>query len=123
MSYHLGAEIRKILKQRGMTVSEFARRINKSRENIYSIFKRKSLDTELLKNISAVLHYDFFNRTAVRRKVEGSGLVEEPKPAYSKMEREIEFLREEMIHIRKELQYLRDQVADKPKAKVSKRRK
>lgn len=43
-----------------MTVSEFARRINKSRENIYSIFSRKSIDTELLSVISEVLEYDFF---------------------------------------------------------------
>ncbi len=43
-----------------MTVSEFGRRINKSRENVYSIYKRKTIDTGLLTNISKVLEHDFF---------------------------------------------------------------
>lgn len=43
-----------------MSVSEFGRRINKSRENVYSIFKRKTIDTGLLSTISKVLDYDFF---------------------------------------------------------------
>lgn len=43
-----------------MTVSEFGRRINKSRENIYSIYSRKSIDTALLQKISEVLEHNFF---------------------------------------------------------------
>jgi len=45
-----------------MTVSEFARRINSSRENAYSIFKRKSIDTDLLQTVSTVLGHDFFGK-------------------------------------------------------------
>jgi transcriptional regulator with XRE-family HTH domain len=60
MEMHIGSEIKKILDDRGLPVTEFARRINKSRENAYSIFTRKSIDTELLKKISEVLNYDFF---------------------------------------------------------------
>ncbi|TNE81405.1 MAG: hypothetical protein EP332_04605 [Bacteroidetes bacterium] len=59
-SIHIGSEILKVVKRRGITSSEFARRISKSREGVYSIYRRKSIDTDLLKNISMALEYDFF---------------------------------------------------------------
>jgi transcriptional regulator with XRE-family HTH domain len=59
MSKNIGALIKKALKERGMPVTEFARRINYSRENVYSIFRRKSIDTALLTKISKVLDVDF----------------------------------------------------------------
>lgn len=43
-----------------MSISEFGRRINQSRVNVYSIFKRKSIDTGLLAKIGQVLEHDFF---------------------------------------------------------------
>ncbi|MDP1747566.1 MAG: helix-turn-helix domain-containing protein [Bacteroidota bacterium] len=60
MIIHIGIKIKSIVNKKGMTVSEFSRRINKSRENVYSIFKRKTIDTGLLATISKVLEYDFF---------------------------------------------------------------
>jgi transcriptional regulator with XRE-family HTH domain len=60
MELHIGSEIKRILDERGLPVTEFARRINKSRENAYSIFTRKSIDTDLLMKISEVLDHDFF---------------------------------------------------------------
>ena len=62
MEQHIGAQIRAVIEQRGMTVTEFAKRINKSRENAYSIFTRRTIDTGLLKLISGVLDYDFFKQ-------------------------------------------------------------
>lgn len=60
MTVHIGNKIKAVVTKKGMTVSEFGRRINKSRENVYSIFKRKSIDTALLTSIGKVLEYDFF---------------------------------------------------------------
>lgn len=60
MPIHIGKEIKKIFDKKGMTVSEFGRRIHKSRENVYSIFKRKTIDTGLLLVISSVLGNDLF---------------------------------------------------------------
>ena len=57
---HIGKQIKEVFEKKGFTVAEFARRINKSRENVYSIFKRKTLDTGLLLTISKILEYDFF---------------------------------------------------------------
>ena len=58
---HIGIRVKKEFKKSGMTVSEFGRRINMSRENIYSIFRRKSIDTQLLETLSQVLKFDFFD--------------------------------------------------------------
>ena len=44
-----------------MSITEFAKRINYSRENVYNIFNRKSIDTGLLMLISEVLEFDFFS--------------------------------------------------------------
>jgi transcriptional regulator with XRE-family HTH domain len=57
---HIGNEIKKVLDASDVSVSEFAKRINKSRGNVYSILSRKSIDTDLLRDISQVLNFDFF---------------------------------------------------------------
>jgi plasmid maintenance system antidote protein VapI len=57
---HIGSLIQQKVNQSSLTVAEFARRINRTRQNVYDIFKRSSIDTALLKQIQDVLHYDFF---------------------------------------------------------------
>lgn len=57
---HIGQLIKTVFERSGMTVSEFARQLNCERTNIYTIFKRKSIDVELLINISKILKYNFF---------------------------------------------------------------
>lgn len=59
-SVNIGTKIKFVVNKKGISVSEFSRRINKSRENVYSIFKRKSIDTVLLSKIGEVLEHDFF---------------------------------------------------------------
>ncbi len=58
--FNIGEKIREQLLIRKMSVAEFARLINADRNNAYHIFKRKSIDTELLFKISVILNYDFF---------------------------------------------------------------
>ena len=62
MVEHIGEQIKSVLEKKGLSVSEFAKRINKSRENCYSIFSRKTIDTGLLSKISTVLEFDFFEQ-------------------------------------------------------------
>lgn len=70
MAVHIGNKIKQIFDKKGMTVSEFGRRINKSRENVYDIFRRKSIDTGLLEKISEVLEYDFFQHfTSLQKEI------------------------------------------------------
>ena len=58
---HYGQAIKTKVKERGMSVAEFARRINKSRPYMYYIFNQKNVNTQLLKTISNVLDYDFIH--------------------------------------------------------------
>lgn len=58
---HIGEEIRKELHRQERTISWFARKLFCDRSNVYDIFKRKSIDTDLLMRISNILEYDFFS--------------------------------------------------------------
>jgi transcriptional regulator with XRE-family HTH domain len=61
MKIHIGKLILEKLKERGISKSEFARKVNKSRQNVQDVFKRESLDTHLLAEIGEVLDFDFFS--------------------------------------------------------------
>lgn len=56
----IGKEIEKRLKEMRISIPEFASSINRSRPVVYNIFKRASIDTDLLQKISQILQYDFF---------------------------------------------------------------
>ncbi len=58
---HIGKIILEKITEMSVNRSELARRINKTRQNIDSIVKRKSIDTNLLITISKVLSYDFLS--------------------------------------------------------------
>ena len=57
---HIGKLIEEELRRQERTVSWFARKLFCDRTNVYDIFQRKSIDTELLLRISRILDYDFF---------------------------------------------------------------
>jgi len=57
---HIGKLIKAQFDNSNMTIVKFAKAINKSRNNVYDIFERSSIDTELLNKIGHVLKYDFF---------------------------------------------------------------
>lgn len=58
---HIGEKIKEVFEATGLSVTEFARRIDTSRENVYGIFTRKSIDTDLLLKITQVLDHNFFS--------------------------------------------------------------
>src|SRR5690349_21319928 len=58
---HIGKKIKEVWKNSRMKGTEFAASINRDRQVIYDIYKRESIDTDLLKQISKVLKHDFFS--------------------------------------------------------------
>ena len=60
MMKKIGQIIKEQVESSNMEVTTFAKAIKKERSNIYDIFKRSSIDTELLKKIGQVLNHDFF---------------------------------------------------------------
>ncbi|MBQ7388799.1 MAG: XRE family transcriptional regulator [Paludibacteraceae bacterium] len=57
---HIGQLIHDKLHEQGRRVSWLATQICCERTNVYIIFKRKSIDTELRLKISKTLGYNFF---------------------------------------------------------------
>lgn len=47
-------------KNRGCNVTWFAAKLNCDRRNVYDIFQRPTIDTQLLAQISIVLNHNFF---------------------------------------------------------------
>ncbi len=57
---HIGQKIEEIVRVKRFPIVEFARKINTTRNNVYNIFSRESIDTELLRKIGEILEFDFF---------------------------------------------------------------
>jgi hypothetical protein len=61
MALHIGERIKARAKELRIGPTELADMINTSKQNVYGIYKRKTLDSELLKKISLALKFDFFS--------------------------------------------------------------
>ena len=59
---HIGTIIQEKLTEKSMTITGLADKINRERTTVHDIFKRKSIDTELLIEISKALDYDFIRK-------------------------------------------------------------
>ena len=57
---HIGFGIKSELVRQERSVSWLARKLCCERTNVYSIFKRKSIDTDMLTRISRILQRNFF---------------------------------------------------------------
>ncbi|MBO7125448.1 MAG: helix-turn-helix transcriptional regulator [Bacteroidales bacterium] len=58
---HIGKEIRKVMKQRRVTVVEVATMLNLHRQSVYDMLSRDNIDVKRLALISDLLDYDFYN--------------------------------------------------------------
>lgn len=58
---HIGKLIEQELRKQERSVTWFANKLYCERTNVYSIFKRESIDTALLLRISDILHHNFFD--------------------------------------------------------------
>ena len=57
---HIGQLIKEELESQGKTVVWFAKELSYSRTNVYKIFEKSSIDTNVLFRISCILHFNFF---------------------------------------------------------------
>lgn len=60
-SVHIGQLIKSVFDESGMTVSELARQLHCERTNVYTIFKRRTVDVELLAMLSEILNHNFLD--------------------------------------------------------------
>ncbi|MBQ9077540.1 MAG: XRE family transcriptional regulator [Muribaculaceae bacterium] len=57
----IGSLIKEELQRQERSVSWFARKLSCDRSNIYRLFQKRSIDTDLLIRISSILDRDFFS--------------------------------------------------------------
>lgn len=60
MDIDIGAIIKEVSKDKNVGPTELGNRIETSKQNIYGIFQRKSMDSALLMKLCIALDYDFF---------------------------------------------------------------
>lgn len=59
---HFGKTLEKTLREQGRSVTWFADQLCCTRPNIYKLFRKESVDTNLVYRISKILQYDFFKK-------------------------------------------------------------
>jgi predicted transcriptional regulator len=59
-SVHIGKKIKEILHKTPISVVDFAKSINLTRNGAYKVFEKETIDTGQLQTISKVLNHDFF---------------------------------------------------------------
>ena len=58
----IGKLIKEQFHKSGLSIKNFADSIGCNRDNVYDIFQRERIDTDLLLNISRILKFDFFKK-------------------------------------------------------------
>ncbi len=57
---HIGQRIKEVMVQKHRSVVWMAQQINCERTNVYNIFAREDINTNLLRQFSKILDHDFF---------------------------------------------------------------
>lgn len=60
MDIHIGKRIKNEVYKQNISIVTLAKKIDRSRNVVYEIFERKSIDTNLLNKLSVALNIDFF---------------------------------------------------------------
>lgn len=60
MKRKIGQIIKEVVEQRNYKVTALAKELGTTRNNVYDIYERDSIDTSLLSKIGHILEYDFF---------------------------------------------------------------
>ena len=104
MNPTIGEKIKNIFDAKEMKLKDFAEEIGVARQNVYRIFVKDSIDTELLTKISSVLVHDFFQYYKVEDAEQKSGL---PNKSSIDNPNELEFYMNELRLAKKEIDYLK----------------
>ena len=111
MAINIGEKIKSRAKQLRIGPTELGKLINTSKQNIYGIYKRKTVDTETLRKLSNALEYDFFELYRINSEVikfadpqtkyEKAAQKTVPAKDYQKLKAEFENLKEKFDLLKK----------------------
>jgi plasmid maintenance system antidote protein VapI len=111
MAIHIGKKIKEELYKQNLSVTNFAKKINRTRNVVYNIFERESIDTDLLNKIGKVLNCDFFSVYSAQKEYSLDSVKSfnsrEPEPQYGKHVEEMERLQQQNKALANEVLYLK----------------
>lgn len=93
----IGQIIKEVVEKRNYKVTTLAKELGTTRNNIYDIYERDSIDTYLLNRIGHILEYDFFEHFLKPQTIEKIKLSESIKK--SKILVEIELNEDEIMKV------------------------
>ncbi|MCL2131701.1 MAG: hypothetical protein FWH36_04505 [Lentimicrobiaceae bacterium] len=65
--FSIGKRIEEVFRQRDISVTEFAKCLDCKPQNLYNLFRRKTIDIVLLCEISKVLKHDFIGEICAQK--------------------------------------------------------
>jgi hypothetical protein len=110
MPIHIGKKIREEVDKQNIPITTFAKKISRSRNVVYDIFERESVDTGLLNKIGKVLNCDFFSVYSAQKEYTQDGFkhfyVREPEVSYksqeeSRLQQQNQMLKTEITYLKK----------------------
>lgn len=114
---HIGKKIEEVVRIKNIPIVEFAKRVNTTRNNLYNIFRRESIDTDLLWKIGEILDYDFFlflsKETKHRDADFKQELLKDKNAIYTLKSAELKKLEYKIQLVEKENEHLKERIADK----------
>jgi len=115
MAIHIGKKIKEELYKQNVSVTNFAKKINRTRNVVYNIFERESIDTDLLNKIGKALNCDFFSVYSAQKEYSLESVKtfnsREPEVHYGKHAEEIERLQQQNKALTVEVLYLKKIIA------------
>lgn len=133
MPIHIGKKIREEVDRQNIPITDFARKISRSRNVVYDIFERESVDTDLLNKIGKVLNCDFFSIYSSQKEYAQEGFktfyLREPEPTYksqddSRLIQQNHLLKSEVNYLKKIITLLeKEKRFAKKKIKTGKKKK
>jgi DNA-binding Xre family transcriptional regulator len=82
---HIGSIIKKVAEQQRISAVELADHLGLHRNNIYDIYKREGIDTNLLLKLSRFLKHDFFRYYSKELALEPTPAASETIAAYKQL--------------------------------------
>jgi hypothetical protein len=111
MSIHIGKKIKEEVYRQRIPIITFAKKISRSRNVVYDIFERESVDTDLLNKIGKILNCDFFSMYSAQKEYMQEGIktfsVKEPESNYGKFAEEAALMQQQNQLLRNEIVYLK----------------
>ena len=110
MPIHIGKKIKEEVYKQRISITTFAKKISRSRNVVYDIFERESVDTDLLNKIGKVLNCDFFSVYSAQKEYSLEGTktfnLKEPETTYNKQEetslaQQNQSLKNEIVYLKK----------------------